>query len=121
LQAIAEQHHLAVGPPIWTELAPGDARVPEPPAHMSRGVRLLLGEANVLELLAFPVTPRAFVGDLEKHDLARLRVITRQAYAANNPGKPPLTNAQADEAIEAIGPDSAMKAVRAAVDGRTVH
>ncbi len=121
VQSIAEQYQLIVGPVEWTDFAPGDARIPDPPPHMPRGVRLMLGEAEVLAQIEAPAAPKPFVDDLERVDLVRLRTITRDAYARNYPDAPALTDAQCDEVIEQIGPESAMRAVRASVDSGSVH
>jgi len=111
--------HVVCGPIVWTEKKPGDDRVPPVPKHIQGpNVRLLVAETTVVT--EWPsLKPNSFLGDLDPHDLMRLRQITRMA-AFRHTGRE-ITDAECDAIIEQIGPESAAKAVREAVDGGTVH
>ncbi len=109
------------GPVRWLEKRPGEEGVPEVPDHIQgQDVSLLIGEADILAK-APDIAPRKFVGDLDPKDLARLRQITRAAWAKHMPKLGRLTDAQVDDIIEDLGPDAALESVRQAVDGGTVH
>ncbi len=58
----------------------------------------------------------SFVHELNPADLARLRDITRLAHAWRKPGERRLTDAECDAVIEEIGPDSALRTLKQAVD-----
>ena len=109
------------GPVRFIERLPGMERVPDVPDHVQGpAVRLLIGEAD-LTAKAPEINTRSFIGDLDKKDLMRMRVITRQAHRKNNPSAPILTDTQVDDIIEQIGPEAAMDAVMNAVNTGLVH
>lgn len=56
-----------------------------------------------------------FVADLDAKDLHRLREITRRAYRQRFPNSPPLADSVCDHYIEQLGPQSAVRALRATV------
>ena len=116
----AETHGVVFGPVTFRVLAPGDERVPEPPKHLPRGVRLLVAEAAVVAI-GSGVAAQSFIADLDPIDLERLRTITRQAHRRHNPNAPQLTDMEVDVIIDEVGRGSAMKALKAAVDSGTVH
>lgn len=110
-----------VGPLRAITKYPGDDRVPEVPDNVhGPDVRLLVVEADALTRLPV-LRANSFIGELDPVDLTRLREITRQAHLAKNKGASPLTDAECDDVIEAIGPESAAQTVRAAVDSHMVH
>lgn len=105
----------------FEEKDPLDERVPPVPKHISGPrVKLLVGTAVVLSYLPEVKAPGSFVHDLDAVDLARLRILTRDAHNKRNPGVV-LTDEQCDAIIEQIGPQSAAKVVKAAVDSGTLH
>lgn len=109
------------GPVVFTELKPGDARVPEVPAHITGpDVRLLVAEADAVDHLVV-IERSGFVSDLDPIDLERLRLITRRQHERSEPGAARLTDEQADSIIEALGPDAAADAVRDAVNRGALH
>lgn len=96
------------------EKRPGEDRVPTVPDHIhGPDVRLLVAEADIVGF-APETTTRRFVGDLDPRDLAKLRRITRRAYERSNPGRT-LDDMQCDDVIETLGPDSAVRALRASM------
>ena len=120
-------------PPRWVEKRPGGDRVPPVPEHVQGSrVRLMVAEADVLGPLVVSAAG-SFVAQLDRRDLQRLRTLTRQqALKAGYHGGPhggphggqPLTDAECDEMIEAIGPDAAVETLRAVVGRelpRAVH
>src|SRR3990167_2456528 len=82
------QHGVTLGPIEFTVKRPGDDRVPQVPAHIEGpDVRLLVGEAKVVYAPQYTIRPStAFVADLDKDDLLKLRVMTRRAHARTHPG-----------------------------------
>lgn len=113
-----------MGPATFTEKQPGEDRVPPvPPAISGPAVRLLVCEARVAEVLRPQVAPApgGFVHDLDRQDLERLRIITRNAYAKHHPGSNPLTDTECDAVIERIGPESALRTLRGTVDSKELH
>lgn len=109
------------GPLRFEEKLPkSDPRVPEVPDHIQGpDVRLLIGEADIVGLVVIE-TGRAFIGDLDRLDLERLRHITRKSFVESNPGQI-LTDMECDDVIEELGPEAAYEAIRSAVDNHTVH
>jgi len=109
------------GPVTFYELKPGDDRVPEVPDHVQGpDVRLLVAEAHVMCAMPNLMVSRRFVGELDRADHQRLREITRRKYARVYPGST-LTDMEADDYIEEIGPRAAMEAVMAEVNGMRRH
>lgn len=94
------------------DLRPGDPRVPPVPDHIhGPDVRLRVAEAIVTSQPR-PVTKESlFTEELEKKDLARLRKITKRIHTRKT-GRH-LTDVEADEIINKIGPDVAYKMLRA--------
>jgi hypothetical protein len=113
-QAIADlcaSEHVSHGPITFHELHPDNERTPQVPDHVQGSrVRLLVGEATVDHPV--PVSSQgSFVANLDKKDLLRLRLITRKAWAKQNP-KDVLTDQQCDEYIEQFGPEAAVETLR---------
>ncbi len=111
-------HGMVIGPLMWAEKRVGEDRVPKAPEHITGpNVRLLVAEAKVVCLMPdCPAAGGSFVDALDPADLARLRDITRRAHAWRNPGEPRLSDAECDAVIEQIGPESALRALKQAVD-----
>ncbi len=108
---------LSHGPLRFYELPIGDNRVSPVPPHIDGpNIRLLVCEVP----MTYAIKVNSFLGDLDVADLQRLRAITRQAAMRQYPVRF-LTDQQCDAIIEQIGPESAMEAVRNAVDSRSVH
>ncbi len=112
----------AHGPFRGTVRKPGEEGCPEVPDHIhGADVKLMVLEVDIVCRLP-QLNKRSFVGDLDKKDLMRIRAITRGAHLSCNPDAKFLTDAECDDIIENIGPDSAMADVRATVDGTaTIH
>jgi hypothetical protein len=108
---------------VYTEKLPGDDRVPPVPNHIhGPGVRMLVCEATVVAILkADIIKSTGFVADLDKRDLERLRQITRAAHQKAQPMERLLTDAECDEVIERIGPQSALATVREGVDRKVLN
>jgi hypothetical protein len=120
LRKEANGREVLVGPITFTEKRPGEERVPQVPGHISGpDVRLLVAEAVVVGFRSIG-GGSSFLLDLEPRDLEKLRTITRRAHRKANPGEE-LSDAGCDYIINQIGPEAAMKAVRAAVDGKALH
>ncbi len=116
------EHGVMMGEAVYTEKRPGEDRVPPVPDHISGpDVRLLVCEACVLRPETKIVKATGFVADLDAKDLARLRKITRRAYAKTHPGQAPLNDAECDAVIERVGPESALKTLRGGVDSKAIH
>lgn len=102
------ENNLLRAPVRFIEKKPGEDRVPPVPDHIQGlDVRLLVAEADITGYAPKPGA-RAFVGDLDKKDLDQLRVMTRRAYEASNPGKT-LNDYECDDVIEELGPDTALR------------
>src|SRR3990167_11391615 len=114
-----QQHGVTLGPIEFTVKRPGDDRVPQVPSHIEGpDVRLLVGEAKVVYAPQYTIQPStAFVADLDKDDLLKLRVMTRRAHARTHPGDR-LSDKHCDAIIERLGPDVAVQTLRG---GRAVH
>ena len=99
---------------------PSEDRVPAVPDHVQGiCVRFLIGEADVVGYK--PITSEgSFIANLDKKDLVRLRVITRQA-AKKHLGDGHLTDQQCDEVIEELGPGAALDTLKDGVDRGLVH
>lgn len=116
------EHGVMMSEGVYTEKRPGEDRVPQVPDHISGpDVRLLVCEARVLRPETQIVKSTGFVQDLDAKDLARLRQITRRAYAKTHPGQARLNDAECDAIIERVGPESALKTLRGGVDSKAIH
>ena len=121
-EALAQEHNVLIGPVSWVAKQPGAERVPPVPDHVSGpDVRLLVAEAAILCRRPFIVMHGGFLGQLDPVDLARLRAITKRAYARANPDAFPLSDSLCDSTIEKLGPEAAIDAVRQAVDSQAIH
>lgn len=111
---------IMLGPVRFSIKRPGEDRVPPVPKHIhGPDVRLLLAEAPVLaKRPPVVVIEQGLVADLTPEDLAKLRKVTRRAYAKAHPDFPPLTDRQCDQLINLAGPAAAVATLRR---GATQH
>ena len=100
---------LVMGPIQWSELSPEHERCPEPPEDAERGVMLLVGEAEVLDIPRDGAKSR-FVDGLGIKELLMLRNITRKIHLAYNPGES-ISDQDCDHMIEAMGPEALEEAL----------
>ena len=118
---LSEQEGFNCASPELFVRLPGEERVPKVPDHISGpNVRLLVIETVVVSKRVIPATSR-YVDDLDAVDLARLRIITRREHQAAQPGAKRLTDAQCDDAINQVAPETALRTIREQVDLGTVH
>jgi len=97
------EHGFVSGPVMFTEKHP-ESDVIEVPDHIHGSrVRLLVGEAAVVEKRV-ETSIGSFVANLELSDLKKLREIIRRYR--------PMNDAECDELIEQIGPDAALDTLR---------
>ena len=117
LARAGDLHGMVIGPLMWTEKGVGEDRVPTVPGQIAGpDVRLLVAEARVVcRLPDYTIAGFSFVDELDPADLARLRRITRAAHASRNPGHR-LTDAECDAVIDEIGPETALRTLKQAVD-----
>jgi hypothetical protein len=120
LAAHAARANTVAGPPRWEVLAPGDRRLPDPPPHLPRGVKCLVGRCTVTARAPQP-SARRFALELDPRDLDRFRAITRREWAARQPNDPPLSDAECDDWIERYGPAAAANVVRRAYNADAVR
>jgi len=107
---LCQEHNLIHGPIQFIEKKPGQDRVPEVPDHIQGiNVRLLVAEAEVIAS-APETSVGSFTANLDKADLDRLRIITRQIILRRH--KQRLTNEECDEVIEELGPEAALDTLR---------
>ena len=117
----AETDGMIIGPIKSIIKYPGGNRVPEVPDHIQGpDVRLLVYEADVLGLMPM-LRLNSFLNEQDPIDLMRLRKITRDVHHQQHPDVRLLTDNECDDIIEKIGPESASRAVREAVDSHMVH
>ena len=112
IDEMCDHYGLLHGPVTFVEKCPGDERVPPVPDHISgQRVRLLVAEAEVVARRP-EETPASFVAKLDPKDLKRLRDIIHRAHKRQFPSHNRLTNEQADEIIEEVGPEAAIDTLR---------
>ncbi len=123
LARVGDLYGMVIGPLIWAEKQHGEDRVPRVPDHIAGpDVRLLVAEAHVVcRMPDYTVGDGSFVHELDPADLARLREFTRHAHAWRNPGERRLTDAECDAVIERIGPETALRTLKEAVDRKLLH
>lgn len=102
-----------IGPITWRELKPGEDNAGHPPKKIQgTNVRLLIAEAEVVAefVIAQDIDKIPFTAELSPKDLELLRTVTRDAYHPT-----PLTDAQCDKVINALGPEVMEKTLRMAI------
>lgn len=109
IERLCDEKGLLRGPVMLIEKRPEEDRVPSVPDSISGPrVRLLVAEAAIVGMA--PQTSKgSFIANLEKRDLERLRMITREARAKHGQI---LTDAECDSVIEEIGPEAALDTLR---------
>lgn len=116
IKNIENEYGILFAPPNYTIKLPGEDRVPQVPNHIhGPDVRMLVCEsmaiANKPKKLTQSSELTGFTLDLPKDQLQRLRVITRRAYFRFHGVH--ISNKNCDQIIEALGPDVAMRTLRA--------
>lgn len=113
-----ETYGVKLGPVKFTELLPGQEKVPPvPPFIKGINVRLLLAEADVFPRTVYEAkAANTFVNDLTKKDLALLRRITRRAHFKAHPGDR-LSDKQCDVIIDSLGIEVALRTL----NGETIN
>lgn len=98
-------------------LKPGDDRVPPVPLwlEITYGVipRLLVATTRVVSNVQ--QVPVGIIGDLDKKDVARLRVITCREHQKAYPNDAPLTDEECDQIIDKLGLEVVMDQLRSSV------
>ncbi len=100
-------------------LMPGDDRVPSVPRWLEK----INGAIPKLLLATFTTSVVSYVhqettdiiGDLDKKDVARLRVITKRAYHKSYPHDASLTDHECDQIIDKLGLEIVMEQLRSSV------
>ncbi len=98
-------------------LKPGDDRVPPVPRwlELTDGAipRLLVATTRVISNV--PQVPVGIIGDLDKKEIARLRVITCREHQKIYPNDVPLTDEECDQIIDKFGLEVVMDQLRSSV------
>ena len=114
LDAICVKNKVGHGKISYEILKPGDDRVPSVPRWLetTNGVipRLLVATAETLGYVY--QGSMGIVGDLDKKDIARLRVIVRRVHQKFHPKTTSLTNQECDRIIDQQGMDVVMDQLR---------
>ncbi len=120
---ISKTEHVLLSPIEFTEFQPGDHRTPQVPDHIQGpNVRMLVASCRVLAFAPrFTGAGPLFTEQLDKVDLARLRLITRRVHQKARRGSIPMSDFECDKIINAIGPETAFKTLRESVDNDTLH
>lgn len=124
IDKLCEENGYLHGPVMFVEKKPGEERVPPVPKHIEESaddlsrICLLVAEAAVTGKR--PLLPKgSFLANLDKHDLERLRSLTKSkamdAYGVV------LSDHTADQIIEEAGPEAAVEALRNSVNGSRYH
>lgn len=116
LKIIAVNEGYELGPVRWLDLPPDHSILAvEPPKEFKRGARCLVGEANGRPMNHIVTPVSGFTHELEAKDLQALRERTRLAHRGYYPVAEVLTDAECDEVINELGPETALECLR------TVH
>ena len=117
LDAVCATKNVGHGEISYEILKPGDDRVPLVP----RWLEIITGAIPRLLLATTKTTsslhhgPTGIIGDLDKKDIVRLRVITRRAHRMAHPKTTPLTNQECDRIIDQVGIEVVMDQLRSSV------
>lgn len=106
IEMMAKELGLIRGPMRWIDLPPDEVHI-DPPEAFSRGVRYLEGVCPVVKKAHFLTEISGFTQELDKKDLERLREQTRMAHRNAYPREVALTDAEADDWINELGPEAA--------------
>ena len=114
LDAICAKNKVGHGKISYEILKPEDDRVPSVPRwlEITNGVipRLLVATAKTSSCLY--QGPMGIIGDLDKKDIARLRVIVQRVHKKFHPKTTPLTDPECDRIIDQQGMDVVMDQLR---------
>jgi len=117
LDAICSKNNVGHGEISYEVLKPGDDRVPFVPRWLEtiNGVipRLLVATTKTMGNLH--QGPTGIIGDLDKKDIARLRVITRRAHQKAHPKTTLLTDQECDRIVDQVGIEVVMDQLRSSV------
>ncbi len=103
--AFSETKKVKCGEITFRILKPGDDRVPDVPMWLEtkKGAKPSLLVATAPTSTFESKKPQGILGDLDKKDIERLRVITRNAHIKHYPYQQPLTNEECDQIIDVMG------------------
>ncbi len=100
-------------------LKPGDDRVPSVPRWLAKvknaTPRLLVATTKTRLMSSVRQEIPSITGDLDKKDIARLRLITQKAHHKSCPDDSPLTNYECDQIIDKLGIEIVMDQLRSSV------
>ncbi len=103
-------------------LKPGDDRVPLVPRWLEKidgAMPRLLVATTKTQLMSSVSSVNqelpSIVGDLDKRDIARLRLITQKAHHKARPDDSPLTNYECDQIIDKLGIEIVMDQLKSSV------
>jgi hypothetical protein len=91
----------------WEILRPGEGAAPEMPDAPAT-LRLLVGRAKITK----EPSRHSFIAELDRADLKRLRKLTREKHREQCPWARPMRDAEVDDVIEELGPESAEAVLR---------
>lgn len=105
LGAICAKNNVGYGEISYEILKPGDDRVPSVPHWLEtiNGAIPRLLVATTKTTSNVHQEPTGIIGDLDKKDIARLRVITRKGHYMSYPNTIPLTDYECDQIIDKLG------------------
>ena len=114
LDAICVKNKIGHGKISYKILKPGDDRVPSVPRWLetTNGAipRLLVATTETSSCLY--QGPMGIVGDLDKKDVARLRIIVRRVHHKFHPKTTSLTDSECDRIIDQQGMEVVMDQLR---------
>ncbi len=100
-------------------LKPGDDRVPPVPRWLAKvknaTPRLLVATTKTKLMDSVHQELPSIVGDLDKKDIARLRVITQRAHHKSYPNNKNLTDYECDQVIDKLGIEIVMEQLKSSV------
>ena len=117
LGAICIKNKIGHGKISYEILKPGDDRVPSVPRWLetTNGAIPRLLVATTKTSSYFYHGPMGIVGDLDKKDIARLRVIVKQVHQKFHPKTTPLTDQECDNIIDRQGMEVVVDQLRSSV------
>lgn len=109
---LAGDRDIRLSPIRWTDMLPGQPRVPAPP---KADMRLLVGEAD-MEGYAVNPADVSWLLDIKPQERKTLRRVTRRAIKRARPFELLITDRHCDQVIAWLGPKVAQKMLAAAVE-----
>ena len=117
LEIMCTKRKVIRGGVSYEVLYPGDDRVPPVPHWLENinGVvpRLLVATSEIVS--SGQQEPIGIIGDLDKKDIARLRIITRRAHHRSYPHDTRLADHECDQIIDKLGLEVVMDQLRSNV------